>query len=106
MYIMLVTPKEQENIKKIKQNPKNLHVCPICKGKFKIGVEYAIKTKLHGTQRFPYPHIHLHGNPLHGMLCYLDSEFKIRSVSGIESIEVLRDSDTLNQVMKKWSNPS
>lgn len=103
---MLITPKELESIKDLKQNPKNFYECPICKKLIKIGIEYAIKMKLKDENKVLYPHIHLHGNPLHGMVCYLDSHFKVRSISSIESIEISRDSDTLNQVMKKWSNPS
>ena len=103
---MLITPKEREDIKELKQNPLNFYECPICKKSFQIGIEYAIKEKAHDKKVFPYPHVHLHGNPLHGMICYLDSHLRVRSIGSIESIEISRDSETLNQVMKKWANPS
>ena len=102
---MLITPKEREDIKEIKQNPNNFHECPFCKEKIRIGIEHAIKRQLHDKSKFPYPHLHLHGNPIHGMLCYIDSNLKVRSIGIIESIELMRNSDTLNQIMKKWSNP-
>ncbi len=102
---MLLTPEEQEDFNEIKQNPNNLYECPLCKEKIKIGIEFGTKKKLHDKKEFPYPHIHLHGDPIHGMLCYIDSDLKVRSIGIIESIEISRDSDTLNQIMKKWSNP-
>ena len=101
---MFITEKLR-NIKIFKQNPNNAHLCPICNKKFIVGIEYDVKNKLQHEGKFPYPHIHLHGNPLHAMLCYVDSELKIRGITGIESIEITRDSDTLSQIMKKWSNP-
>jgi len=102
---MLITPKEFEDRKEIKQNPNNYSECPFCGEKIKIGIEYILKRKLHDKKKFPYPHMHLHGDPIHGMLCYIDSDLKVRSISIIESIEISRDSDTLNTLMKKWANP-
>ena len=51
------------------------------------------------------PHIYLHGNPLHALICYLNKELIIRNVGIIESIEISRDSKTFAQLMKKWTNP-
>jgi hypothetical protein len=55
--------------------------------------------------KFPYAHIHLHGVPLHGMLCYIDKEHKIRGCGGVKSVEISRDADTFHQLLKKWANP-
>ena len=93
-----------KNIDEMKQNPNNMHECPLCGEKFEIGIENKTLIQLKERDYFPYPHIHLHGNPLHAMLCYIDANLCIRNVSVIRSIEVSRDSDTLSQIMKKWSN--
>jgi len=94
-----------KNIGEIKQNTRNLHICPLCKKQVEIGVELDTLKKLKESNLFPYPHIHLHGEPLHGLLCYIDKDLNIRSKGVVKSIEISRDSKTLGQIMKKWSNP-
>ncbi|UCC19891.1 MAG: hypothetical protein JSV62_01030 [Promethearchaeota archaeon] len=58
-----------------------------------------------GNNEIYFPHIHLHGNPLHALICYMNSELKIRNMGVIKSIEISRDSETFAQLMKKWTNP-
>ncbi len=94
-----------KNVGELKQNVKNIHTCPLCKEKIEIGIESDILEKLIEKDHFPYPHIHIHGYPLHAMLCYIDKNLTIRSVGGIRSIEISRDSETFSQIIKKWSNP-
>ncbi|MHA1437375.1 MAG: hypothetical protein ACTSPD_07330 [Promethearchaeota archaeon] len=97
-----------KNIKKfgeIKCNVKNIHICPYCKEKIEIGIENNVLKKLCEAEYFPYPHIHLHGNPLHAMLCYIDKDLRIRNIGVVKSIEIVRNSETFSQIMKKWSNP-
>ena len=89
----------------IKQNVSNYHKCPVCGESFEIGIESDVLQKLNEDQYFPYPHLHLHGNPLHAMLCYIDKDLKVRTVGKIKSIEISRDSETFSQIMRKWSNP-
>jgi len=89
----------------IKKNVKNIHKCPFCEEKIEVGVEIDTLNKIHEGDHFPYAHIHLHGNPLHAMLCYIDKNLTIRSTGVIKSIEISRDSATFNHLMKKWSNP-
>ncbi|MFX1399559.1 MAG: hypothetical protein ACFFAS_21240, partial [Promethearchaeota archaeon] len=55
--------------------------------------------------QFPYAHLHLHGIPLHGLLCYIDAHATVRSSVVIKSIEISRDSNTFSQFIKKWANP-
>ena len=94
-----------KNLGEIKQNVKNIHTCPLCKEKIEIGIEVETLERLIEKEHFPYAHIHLHGHPLHAMLCYIDKNLTIRSVGGINSIEISRDSETFGQIIKKWSNP-
>ena len=102
---MAISSKRKGNYGDIKQNVKNIQVCPLCKEKFEIGIESNILKELSEYGKFPYPHIHLHGNPLHAMLSYIDKDLKVRSVGVIKSIEISRDSNTFRQFMMKWSNP-
>ncbi|MHA1149351.1 MAG: hypothetical protein ACTSR8_14035 [Promethearchaeota archaeon] len=100
----MVSSSRIKNIDEIKQNTNNIHQCPLCGEKFEIGIESKTLRQLKEKNYYPYPHIHLHGDPLHAMLCYVDANLCIRNVSVICSIEVSRDSETFSQIMKKWSN--
>ncbi len=102
---MVISKKNRKDLGKIKQKVKQLHTCSLCNQKFEIGIELEVFNQLNGGEYFPYPHIHLHGNPLHAMLCYLDKENNIRSCTIIKSIEISRDSETFGELMNKWSNP-
>ena len=86
----------------VKKNNKIHTECPICKEKVNFGVELE---HLNKVKQFPFAHIHLHGNPIHALIVYIDSSFSIRGVEGCDSIEVKKDSTTFQQILKKWSNP-
>jgi hypothetical protein len=89
----------------IKERIRNTHICPECHQKINLGIERETLKELNEQERFPYPHIHIHGNPLHAMLCYIDKDLRVRSTSVIKSIEISRDSSSFNEFFKKWSNP-
>lgn len=76
--------------------------CPICNEKQKIGVEIG---HLQSITDFPFSHIYLHGNPVHAMVVYIDKQFHVRGTEGCASIDIKKESTTLQQVVKKWSNP-
>jgi len=94
-----------EKIGEVKKNVKNTHTCPVCKQDIEIGVELLDLKNANKNNKFPYPHIHLHGDPLHAMLCYIDKHLTIRSTGVIKSIEISRDSATFSHLIRKWSNP-
>ena len=100
----MVSSSRIKNIDEIKQNASNSHACPLCGESFEIGVESKTLKQLKERDYYPYPHIHIHGDPLHAMLCYIDANLCIRNISVIRSIEISRDSDTFSQIMKKWTN--
>ncbi len=79
--------------------------CPLCQKEFEIGVELSIIRNMASTHLIYFPHIHIHGNPLHALICYLNSKLEIRNIGVIKSIEISRDSDTFKQIMNKWTNP-
>ncbi|MFX0034276.1 MAG: hypothetical protein ACFE9I_01385 [Candidatus Hermodarchaeota archaeon] len=78
-------------------------VCPFCKKNISLGIEIGTLNTLQPTIYFP--HIHIHGTPLHALICYISSNLQIRNLSVIKSIEISRDSETFSQCMKKWTNP-
>ena len=41
----------------------------------------------------------------HALLCYLNSDLKVRNIGIIDSIEISRDSNTFMQLLEKWMNP-
>ena len=82
----------------IKRNVKNIHKCPLCNEKIEVGIEIDTLINLNEKNSFPYPHIHIHGNPLHAMLCYIDKNLTIRSKGVIKSIEISRDSTTFSHL--------
>ena len=87
----------------MKHSSKKSIICPQCDEKITIGVEDVIlKAK---NEIIHLPHIHLHGNPLHALLCYINSNLEIINIGVIKSIEISRDSETFTQIMKKWTNP-
>ncbi|MFX1236960.1 MAG: hypothetical protein ACFFAS_20090 [Promethearchaeota archaeon] len=102
---MVLIEKNLKDVVKYKQKAKNAHKCPFCKEKIEIGVEYETFNKLKIENRFPYPHIVLHGNPLHALICYIDSHLTVRSITVIKSVEISRNSETFMQIMNKWANP-
>ncbi|MFX1502766.1 MAG: hypothetical protein ACFFDH_17525 [Promethearchaeota archaeon] len=91
-----------KDIKEVKRKSQKV-VCPLCKHTLVIGVEFDI-TESPNIDIY-FPHIHLHGDPLHALICYLNSELKLRNMGVIKSIEISRDSETFRQIMKKWTNP-
>lgn len=90
------------NLSEIKRAYKLSTYCSICQKEIRFGVERRI---IKNTKCFPYAHIILHGDPIHALIVYIDAEFKIRGVECAQSIEILRDSETFTQILKKWSNP-
>lgn len=89
----------------VKKNVDRVVRCPKCNKEVKIGVELKVFKNLNSLNNVYFPHIHLHGNPLHALLCYVNSEIKLRNIGIIESIEISRDSNTLKQLLEKWTNP-
>ena len=75
----------------------------MCNKKIIVGIEFYISKNL--SRDIYFPHIHLHGDPIHALICYLNSELKVRNLGVIKSIEISRDSQTFRELMKKWTNP-
>ncbi|GAB4327277.1 MAG: hypothetical protein Kow0069_34090 [Promethearchaeota archaeon] len=76
--------------------------CPACGEILHPGVEIDV---LKSVCRFPYPHVLLHGSPLHAMVAYIDAQGNVRGVEASHSVEVSRDGRTFSQLVTKWSNP-
>ncbi len=52
------------------------------------------------------PICHLHGEPLHALILYIDVSGKIRSHSIIDQVVIPRDSETLQKVLAVWAHHS
>lgn len=102
---MVLSRSDKNVIGEIKQKVKNFHTCPYCKENVEIGVEFDILRNIYKDKNFPYPHIQMHGKPLHALLCYVDQDMIVRSLSVVKSVEISRDSETFKQITKKWANP-
>jgi hypothetical protein len=85
-----------------KKKIKFYHKCPICQKKIDIQVE---KNRLDNVSKYPFPHIVIHGHPIHAIIVYVDKNLQIRGWEQAESIQFSRDSRTFGQILKKWSNP-
>ena len=93
-----------KNLNEFKRNIKKKVKCPLCEEEIEMGIELNVLKKLNPAQYFHYPHIYLHGDPLHAIICYIDSELNIRNIGVIKSIEISRDHDTFRQLIRKWMN--
>lgn len=102
MILIVIVFGKIKDLKEVKQ-PVQKVTCPMCKQTIELGIE--LKMKDYVKKSIYFPHIHLHGNPLHSLICYINSELKVRNVGVIKSIEVSRDSATFSEIMKKWTNP-
>ncbi|TXT57107.1 MAG: hypothetical protein BAJALOKI2v1_540009 [Promethearchaeota archaeon] len=101
----MIGSKSNIAVGKIKEKVKNSHICPECHQKIDLGIEREILNLLNNDKKYPYPHIHIHGDPLHAMLCYIDKDLRVRGMSVVKSIEISRDSTSFKEFFKKWSNP-
>lgn len=101
----MINSKNNIQIGTIKEKLRNSHICPECHQKIDLGIERKVLQQLNEQEIFPYPHIHIHGDPLHAMLCYIDRDLRVRGTSVIKSIEISRDSTSFNEFFKKWANP-
>ena len=102
---MVVVYGKIKDVDHVKKKLDQVVRCPKCDKEIKIGIELEVVNKLSALKNIYFPHIHLHGNPLHAMLVYIDKDHKIRSTGVIKSIEISRDSTTFSHLMRKWSNP-
>ena len=91
-----------KDVKEVKQKAQKV-ICPFCNKVIVLGVEFNILNQPNSNIYFP--HIHLHGEPIHALICFLNSELKVRNIGVVKSVEISRDSQTFAQLMKKWTNP-
>ena len=76
--------------------------CPICHEQISFNVE---QKYFENATHYPFPHVHLHGNPLHVLIAYIDKDHNVRGVDNATSVQLHRDSTTFNQLLQKWSDP-
>ena len=94
----------QEEDSQIKTNALYFQECPLCKKKIQIKVQFELLEQQYGASGGVIPHIIIHGNPLHAMLCYVDRHMAVRGKGYIVSIGIPRDSNTYQQFVQLWSH--
>lgn len=86
-------------IPSIKRNIQGFVTCPICNQKFKIQIDDDKLDNFLNTNEESnlslLSHIHLHGNPIHAIICYIDKDLRVRNVYSIKSIEILRNNSNI-----------
>ncbi|MFX0009769.1 MAG: hypothetical protein ACFE9R_05595 [Candidatus Hermodarchaeota archaeon] len=78
--------------------------CPLCNKKIQINVQFELLEEDYDVNGGVIPHIVLHGEPLHALLCYVDRHMTVRGKGYIMSIGVPRDSRTYQQFIQLWSH--
>ena len=76
----------------------------MCKKKIQIKIQFDQLEQQYGASGGVIPHIILHGNPLHAMLCYVDRHMVVRGKGYVVSIGIPRDSNTYQQFVRLWSH--
>jgi hypothetical protein len=88
----------------MKQMVNCVHTCPFCHEKVSLGIERMFLATAAQEEHSLYTHIHLHGNPLHALVCYIDKQFTVRGIEVVKSIDIEQNSETFQQFLKKWVN--
>ncbi len=101
---MISKEKSQEmlNGHELRKSAKMSTLCPICGEKVLVAVELSTIAK---TVHFPYPHIVIHGSPLHAVIIYLDADFQAHDEQGCENVNLNLVASSFSECLMKWSNP-
>ncbi len=103
MIVIVIVFGKIRDDKEVKRKVHRKVVCPECKREVEIGIEKKMLSKIKVGVNLP--HLFLHGDPLHALICYINSELTIRNIGVIKSIEIPRDSEIFSQLLNKWTNP-
>lgn len=97
---------ETESSEGTDEGAKDTHRCPLCGKNLRVKIDLEEIKRTSNDNGYPFPHLHLHGSPLHAMLCYVDKQGNVRTSGFVRSIAISRNSDTFQQLTKKFSNAS
>ncbi|MBD3338319.1 MAG: hypothetical protein GF353_04390 [Candidatus Lokiarchaeota archaeon] len=75
--------------KTLNSGVKNLHKCPVCGEQIKLSVKNETLDSFKLNDRDLFPHINIHGNPQHAILCYIDKDRRVRSLTSVQSVEII-----------------
>ncbi|MFX0032547.1 MAG: hypothetical protein ACFE8E_07105 [Candidatus Hodarchaeota archaeon] len=98
---MGVDVRSEKNMKLI---TRKFFKCKHCSLLIEIELDSKVLKQFEKKDQFIIPHLHIHGSPLHGVLCHFDLNGDIRNIEVIKSISISRESNTLQQILDKWSN--
>jgi hypothetical protein len=74
--------------------------CAICGQSFTVKVA---SDELAAATRYPFTHLILHGNPIHGLVVYVDKQGAVRGAESSKSIQIDRTSATFQELVKWWT---
>ena len=64
---------------------KKVHVeCPICHESILHNID---QLTLEKSEFYPVPHLVLHGEPMHGIILYIDAQRKVRAIESVNSVQ-------------------
>lgn len=95
-------PYKIESNHTLKKSIKIHQKCPICNEKLNISID---PSYISNIEHFPFAHVLIHGEPLHAIMLYIDSNFSVRGFECVESLQFSRNSNTFSQIVHQWSNP-
>lgn len=78
------TPTKQELLTINTVSVSRLHRCPHCGELISINIKPSTYLE---SIRFPFPHVHIHGEPQHAVIVYIDMHFSVRGIEAVSSLE-------------------
>ncbi|MBD3187372.1 hypothetical protein GF325_11125 [Candidatus Bathyarchaeota archaeon] len=74
--------------------------CAVCGREFKVHVS---KSEMENAKAYPFPHIILHGNPIHAHIVYVDKHGSVRGGGSSTSLQIDKTSATFQELVKWWT---
>ena len=59
--------------------------CPVCHSHLEFCLKKDVISQI---KHFPFPHLILHGDPLHAIVLYIDRNLTVRGWESVESLEI------------------
>lgn len=74
--------------------------CRTCGASFTVSVTSEMMASARG---YPFPHVLLHGSPIHAHVVYVDKNGSIRGSESSESIQIDKTSATFQELVRWWA---
>ncbi|MHA1682421.1 MAG: hypothetical protein ACTSUE_15900 [Promethearchaeota archaeon] len=74
--------------------------CSVCGQEFKVHVTSMM---LDEAPSYPFPHVILHGSPIHAHVVYIDKQGRVRGGMSSTSLQIDKTSSTFQELVKWWT---